>query len=192
MKAAMQKIPEWLIYEMVDGRPVYYKGYQAFLSGEKPTEALKGSSYLQSLIATELVILLSRLIDLGKYRIMSNEIGLKYGKKNWRAADIAIYKKEVLKDIPVNNKSLEVAPEIVIEIDTKADLESDAGMPGYYHQKTDQLLQFGVKKVIWIFTDSEKVMVASGPENWKTSSWKTDVEIMDGVQINISKIVAAQ
>lgn len=189
MEGAVKTIPEVLIYEMVDGKPIYYKGYKDYLSGEKQIDELMGSSYLQALIGTQLVILLSKLLDLKQYQIISNEVGLKFGNKSWRAADLAIYEKKTLKGVPKVNKYLEVPPRIVIEIDTKADLEEIRNPLGYYHEKTDQLLDFGVDKVIWIFTDTQKVMTARQYEDWQTTDWNKDVEIMEGIKVNIVRII---
>lgn len=189
MEGAVKTIPEVLIYEMVDGKPIYYKGYKDYLSGEKQIDELRGSSYLQALIGTQLVILLSKLLDLKQYQIISNEVGLKFGNKSWRAADLAIYEKKTLKGVPKVNKYLEVPPRIVIEIDTKADLEEIRNPLGYYHEKTDQLLDFGVDKVIWIFTDTQKVMTARQYEDWQTTDWNKDVEIMEGIKVNIVRII---
>ena len=189
MDSAVKAIPKALIYEMVDGKPIYYKGHKDYLSGEKQINELMGSSYLQALIGTQLIILLSRLIDLTKYQLISNEVGLKFGKKSWRAADLAIYERESLKDVPKVNKYLEIPPEIVIEIDTKADLEDIQDSLGYYHEKTDQLLNFGVKKVVWIFTDTQKVMIARQGEDWHISDWHKNILIMEGVEVNIVRII---
>lgn len=148
-----------------------------------------GSSYLQALIGTQLIILLSRLIDLKKYQLISNEVGLKFGKKSWRAADLAIYERESLKGVPKVNKYLEIPPKIVIEIDTKADLEDMQNPLGYYHEKTDQLLSFGVDKVIWIFTDTQKIMTARQGEDWQITDWHKDISIMEGIELNIVRII---
>lgn len=189
MKASVQNIPEALIYEMVDGTPIYYKGYKEYLKGNKQIEELMGSSYLQGALCTQLIILLGGLLDLTKYRLISSEIGLRFSEKSWRAADLVIYDIKTLKGIPLNNKYLEVAPEIVIEIDTKADLEAIKNPLGYYQEKTDQLLAFGVKKVIWIFTETEKVMIAEKSDNWQITNWKNDVEVMNTISINILSII---
>lgn len=189
MESAVKTIPKALIYEMVDGKPIYYKGYKDYLSGEKQIDELMGSSYLQALIGTQLVIILSQLIDLNKYQLISNEIGLKFGKRSWRAADLAIYEKASLKDVPKVNKYLEIPPKIVIEIDTKADLEDMQDPLGYYHEKTDQLLNFGVEKVVWVFTDTRKVMVARQGEDWQVMDWSKDVEVMQDIEVNIVRII---
>lgn len=189
MKAAIQNIPDILIYEMVNGVPIYYRGYKEYLKGNKQLDELMGSSYLQGALGTQLIILLSTLLDLTKYRIISNEIGLRFNKNSWRAADLVIYDIKTLRKIPLTNKYLEVAPEIVIEIDTKADLEEIKNPLGYYQEKTDQLLEFGVKKVIWIFTETQKVMLAEQDHDWHITNWKNDIAIMENVTLNILDIV---
>jgi Uma2 family endonuclease len=189
MKAMTQPVPESLIYEMVNGVPIYYKGYKEYLKGNKQIDELMGSSYLQGALATQLIILLSGLLDLTKYRLISNEIGLKFNKKSWRAADLVIYDINTLREIPLTNKYLEVAPEIVIEIDTKAELDEVKNPLGYYQEKTDQLLAFGVKKVIWIFTETEKVMIAKKGEDWQITNWKNDIEIMENAKVNVLNII---
>jgi hypothetical protein len=50
---------------------------------------------------------------------------------------------------------------VVIEVDIKADTEDEEKDSfNYVNKKTEELLAFGIKKVIWIFTDSEKVLLA--------------------------------
>ena len=123
MKNTIQVIPESLIYEQVNGKPIYYKGYKAYLDGNKQLEELMGSSYLQSLIITRLVYLL--MSSLGKeHLVLTNEVGLQLKDKSWRAADIAIIETGKLEGVAITNKYLNVAPNVVIEIDTKAELEN--------------------------------------------------------------------
>jgi len=187
MKNAIQHIPESLIYEMVDGNPIYYRGYKAFLKGEKQIEELMGSSYLQSLIITKLVYFLMSNLD-KKYLVLTNEVGLQFKEKGWRAADIAIMELDKLKNVATSNKYLKVAPKIVIEIDTKAELEEVKDSLGYFHKKTDELLAFGVEKVIWIFTDSEKIMVSEKGKAWQISNWSSEIEIMESISINVAQL----
>ncbi len=188
MKNTVQNIPENLIYEMVKGKPIYYRGYKEYLNGKKQLEELMGSSYLQSLIITKLVFLLMSNLN-KEYIVLTNEIGLKFKDKGWRAADIAIVETEKLKGVKKTNKYLDVAPKIVIEIDTKAELEEVKDSFGYFHKKTDQLLNFGVEKVIWIFTDSEKIMVSEKNQAWQILNWSNNVEVMDGLNINLASLI---
>lgn len=187
MKSAVQKIPESLIYEMVRGKPIYYKGYKDYLKCEKQLEQLMGSIKFQAFLVTELIFLIKTF--LGKdYFIFSNEIGLQFSKNSWRAADIAIIKKS--ESEAIDDKYLSTPPEYVIEIDTKADLKEIENPLGYYQEKTEDLIQFGVKKVVWIFTDTQKIMIAErGNKKWEIMDWDQDVEFMEGLSINIQKIL---
>lgn len=188
MKSILPTIPQELIYEMIDGTPIYYRGYQKYLEGTVQIDELMGSSYLQSLIITNLVVLLST--ELPKtYRILSSEIGLQMRKKSWRAADIAIFTKQQLKETEKGNKYIGIPPKIVIEIDTKANLEQVQLPLGYFYEKTDELLNFGVEKVIWIFTESKKVMLASPTNPWEVYDWDQPIQIMEEVFVNVADLV---
>jgi len=189
MKSTAQNIPEILIYEMDNGTPIYYRGYRDYLKGQSQLEQIMGSSYLQSLIISQIVGLLIQ--KLGKdFIILTNEVGLKLGKRSWLAADIAIYEKKQLKDIKLEDKLLEVAPKYVIEIDTKAATEEIKDSIGYYHKKTDKLIKFGVQEVVWIFTGSKKIMLANKKsKKWEIGDWD-DMDItIETTKFNVSDFI---
>ncbi len=184
-------IPDVLIYEMADGKPIYYNGYQEVMRGKKYAEEIMGSSFLQSLIISRLIrLLLTCLPEV--YKVLTNELGLQFSKKHWRAADIAIYHKEQLRNIPLQNKYLAVSPKIVFEIDTKADIEQFTTPLDYYYAKTDELLAFGVEKVIWIFTGAKKIMLAEPKKDWVVTNWDHDIHVIDDISVNISQIIVEQ
>ncbi len=187
MSRAIQKIPENLIYEMVNGVPIYYKGYKDYLNGNKQLGELMGSSKLQSFLISELIFLIRSFLGNGYY-IFSNELGLQFSKKSWRAADIAVVKKS--KEIVLDGKYLDIPPEYVIEVDTKADLTEVKNPFGYYQEKTQELLAFGVQKVIWIFTDTQKVMTANlNDKKWEIFDWDQELELVDGLHVNIRQLL---
>ncbi len=184
-----KKIPECLIYEMADNLPIYYRGYRDVVRGRKQTEEIMGSSFIQSLIISRIFrFLIGELPQ--TYEILTNEIGLWFSKNSWRAADIAIYSKEKLKEIPLHNKYLDIPPKVVIEVDTKADLDNFTISADYYYKKIDALLMFGVEKIIWIFTDSRKVMIAESGKDWIVSNWNTELGIIDNITVNLEKILS--
>lgn len=187
MENIIENIPKSLIYEMVDGKPIYYKGYRDFLLGNNKSGEPMGSRLLQSMIITRLVILLHQHLE-AKYYILTNELGLQFSKGNWRAADIAIYEKSQIDVNKITNKYTNIAPRIVIEIDTKAEIEEVKDTFTYYNRKTDQLLEFGVEKVIWIFTDTEKVMIATKDQNWTLLNWNKEIEIINDLALKINEI----
>lgn len=186
MSAAVEHIPEILVYEMVNGTPIYYKGYKEYLSGNLQIEELMGSSKLQSLIIAELIYILRSFLG-DDYLVFTNELGLQFSTKSWRAADIAVIKLDLVENL--DNKYLAAPPELVIEIDTKAELNDISNPLGYYQEKTDELLNFGVEKVVWIFTDTGKIMVAEKNIKWMISNWSEDLEMLEGLVLNLEEIV---
>ncbi len=186
MTYAAQSIPEILIYEMVDGSPVYYKDYKDYLKGRKPIEAIMGSGKIQALIIAELIFLLRSFYG-DEYLIFTNELGIQFSKNSWRAADIAVVKSKLVEEL--DNKYLTIPPEIVIEIDTKAELKEVKNPLGYYQEKTQELLQFGVKKVFWIFTETGKIMIAHPSKQWSIVDWDQSIEITSGLVVNLKTIL---
>jgi Uma2 family endonuclease len=187
MENAVQEIPKSLVYEMVNGQPVYYKGYQDYLSGSKQIDEIMGSSKIQALIVAELIFLLKTFLG-DDYLIFTNEVGLQFSKKSWRAADIAVVKAGLVEKL--DDKYLEVPPELVIEIDTKAALHDIENPLGYYQEKTEELLQFGVKKVVWIFSDTEKVMVAEQANRaWQIYDWADPISIEEGLVLDMNRLL---
>ncbi len=184
------KIPNNLIYEMNEGKPIYYRGYRDVLNKTKTAEQIMGSSALQSLI----VLLIQKFLikKLGDdYLPMANELGFKFAKKTWRNLDLALFDKRKVKDLSIflKDKYIEIAPELVIEVDTKAALDDIPDPSSYFQIKTDQLLNHGVKKVIWIYTASKKFMVAEKGKTWSIYSWKEELIIAEQVSFNIEKLL---
>ena len=52
-KIPAKKIPSYLIYEIWDGKPIYYKGYEDVVNGIKTKEEIMGGSALQSFIGVQ-------------------------------------------------------------------------------------------------------------------------------------------
>lgn len=156
LKKPKAKIPEYLIYEIIDGKPIHYKGYQEILAETKTWAEIIGTSALQSLIITHLVILIGKLLDENLYTILTNEAGLHLDRRNNLAGDIMIFDNDTLPIEAIDEHYAQVPPKIVIEVDTTAD-PTDIHPEAYTFKKTQKPLDFGVKKVIWIATQAEKV-----------------------------------
>lgn len=185
-KKSKVKIPDYLVYEILDDKKIYYKNYEKVLSGQLPKEAVMGSSDLQAWIVDLITKFLHLNLDYKKYKVFPNEVGYYYTKTRkgkWLNLDIAIVSREKLKK--PQGTYLKVPPEVVIEVDTKADL-SEIG-DEYFFLKTKKLLESGVKKVIWIYTQAKKIMVAQEDKEWKIVDWNYDIEIIDGIIFNLEK-----
>ena len=180
-------IPDYLIYEVVKGQPIYYKGYREVLNGTKTSEEIKMESKLQGWLKARITILLGAILIEKGFELITGELGLNLPEKTKRGADISIFKSETLK---LDEFYADTPPEIIIEIDVQADTEKQSEME-YVHQKIEDYLNFGVKKIIWIFSKTKKVILAEKTLPWLIYSWDTDIEVMDGVGFNLNKMLEA-
>jgi len=148
-----------------------------------------GSSGLQAIIVSTILRFLYKNLSEDDYEIVTGGAGLHLNTNDNLAADIGIYDINVLTSDNITDKYLEVAPKIVIEVDTKADTQNFDDAMDYYHLKTEKLLNFGVEKVIWITSKSKKVMVATNHTDWRILSWKKDIEIIEGIQFSMARLL---
>ncbi len=178
-----RKIPDYLICEMLDGKPLYYKGYEQVLSGKKTLEDIMGSSGLQAVIVYYLTVFIGKFIDEDRYFVLVSEPGVHIDHQNNVSNDIGIYDQTVLTPSRISKKYVDVPPKIAIEVDINADV-SELTETGYIYKKTRTLLSFGVEKVVWILTEAQTVMVATA-ERIEAFAWNRDIELMDGQAFNI-------
>ncbi|EDP74246.1 Uma2 family endonuclease [Hydrogenivirga sp. 128-5-R1-1] len=187
-KRGRKKIPENLVYEILGNKKIYYKDYKKVLSGELPPEAVMGSSDLQAWIIDTIIRFLHLNLNYKKYKVLANEVGYFYTPKRqgkWLNLDIAVVSKEKLKK--PEGTYLKVPPEVVIEVDTKADLSKMGD--NYYIEKTDKLLKSGIKKVIWILTNPQKIIVAEKGKNWIITEYNSNIEVLDGIVLNLENLL---
>lgn len=178
-----QKVPESLIYEIMDGKPIYYKGYREVLSGKKSIGEVMGASSLQAILVYYLTTMISRFIDEDQYNVLVNEPGVHLDRRNNLSNDIAIFDQAVLPASKISKKYVDVPPKIAIEVDIDADVE-DLTETGYVYKKTRKLLEFGVETIFWILTDAQAVMIAT-KDRIETVDWNRDILLMDNQYFNI-------
>jgi hypothetical protein len=176
-----------LIYEIIDGKAIYYKKYQEVINQEKSIEEIMGTSTLQSLIIQYVLKVLFRNLDDQKYLVLTNEAGLHLNKHNNLAADIAIFDQKVFSPKAANHQYALVPPKIQIEVDIKADTERFDSTETYIHIKTQKLLDFGVEKVIWILSSSKKVLIATPNADWQLVDWHQEIEVLDGLRFSVGR-----
>lgn len=180
-----RKIPEALIYEIADGKPIYYKGYREVLEGKLNLESVMADSTLQTWIKTQLGALLLQLLAGKNFEIMAGELGILLGGGDRRGADVSIFRADQL---VLNAYFSKTSPEAIIEIDIQAELENETEMH-YIAAKISDYHHFGVKKVIWIFTSSKKIIVAENGKPWITHDWDTSIETVAGATFNLEKML---
>lgn len=190
MKTKYQSVPEVLLYEMIDGNAIYYNGYREVLSEKKTIESVIGSSFLQAILNARIVAWLHEHFS-DKYLVLTSELGIQIDRNNWRLADIALLNKSLTSKIKAQEKYINVAPDFIIEIDTKAAIDEGGQIGGldYFQTKTDTLLNFGVKKLVWIFTQNRKILVAENGKAWIIDNWDNLALEFEGKKLNLNSLI---
>ncbi len=142
-----KKIPSSLIYEILDGKPIYYKGFREVIGLKKTKAEIIGASTLQNFILRHILRILFRNLDENKFHILTNEQGLHIGLKSNFSADNAIFDAKKLPVKSGNKHYASVPPKIQIEVDIDADLENFDMPDAYIFAKTEKLLDFGLEKM---------------------------------------------
>jgi len=190
IKKRTRKIPKTLIYDEIDGKPYYRKGYKSVLNKTQTLESIMGCSSLQALLIayfTENFYMSGNNKD---FYFFTGEPGLHLGLGNNLVGDICLYERSKISPASFNTKYFELPPFIQIEIDVSIDL-SDNSETAYIKRKTNKLLSHGVLKVIWVFTASKSILLATPSGPWQWMDWDNNVDILDGYTVNIGQFMAS-
>lgn len=181
------QIPNTLIWEVLDGQPLYRRGYASVLGKLKTTDDIMGTSSYQALLTAYLNRLLIQNLDEDLYDIWTGEPGLHLKKNDNVSNDIVVHK--IVSAAHISTNYANYPPKLVVEIDIEIDPLS---MPEieYLQKKTAKMLDFGVERVVWILTYVRKVIVADRQKNtWLMVDWDTDIELMEGINFNIQRFL---
>ncbi len=176
-----EKLLRLLTYEVVDGRPIYYRGYRDVLEGKKQPEEVMGSSVLQWSVLKSLVKLLLPLEGKG-YILAFGEVGLHLGKGRNRSLDLAVF----VSKVDLSEKYADTPPVLVVEIDVKAEVDDKLE---YITGKSEELLTFGTKKVVWILTRPRKVLMFEKGKRPIIYDWEDEIHLLEDVKLRLSDIV---
>jgi hypothetical protein len=112
-----EKVPEYLIYEIMDGQPIHYNGYREVLAGNKKLSDIMGSSTLQSFIVAYVLRVLMKGLSEDDYVILTSEAGLHLDRRNNLAGDILIFDSKTLPIEKIDEHYADVPPKVAIEVD---------------------------------------------------------------------------
>lgn len=180
----ISKVPSYLVKEILDEIPVYYKGYKAVARKEKTLADIVGASGLQIFIVRYLFRLLDRNLDENLFYVFTGEGGLHLDKGNNLSGDVLIFEKSTLTPDLIDTHYLNIPPLIDIEVDVEIDNSTFSDFE-YIQKKTKKLLDFGTQKVIWILTKTKIIIVAEPNKDWLMIDWAKDVEIINNLNVNI-------
>ena len=185
VKEGKKELLKKLTYEITkEGKPIYYRGYKEVLKGKLQPEAVIGSSDLHAVLMALLVAFLAKELE-KDFIVASGELGFFTGEDTYRLLDIAVFEKGKFK---LTGKYTRIPPKLVIEIDTKADLEDYGVVESYAYEKTQELLDCGVERVVWVFTRPKKVLIAEKNKDWIVHGWEKTFEVFEGVRVNLKDL----
>ena len=189
-----RKIPEYLIRETIDGIPFYYAGFRDVLNKKKSLEDIMADSGLQSIIKAYLMKLFAQNLNWDIYQPVSGEVGSHLDHRNNLALDVAVYENSILTPDKINLKYIDVRPKIVIEIDVRVKLEDPLANPfeQYVLRKVKKLLSFGTERIIWVFTQSDTIIVAKPGNSWEVFNLKQDVMLLENINMNIGEYLESK
>ncbi|GAB4022481.1 Uma2 family endonuclease [Spirosoma koreense] len=184
-------IPSYLIYETLNGRPLYRRGYRDVIAGKKKPAEIMGSSSLQAMLVSLIHGFLFSHVNRKRYLLATNESGIHLEKGNNLSNDIAIFDRST--GLTLTDKYFNVPPRIAIEVDVRIEpAEFEGKESGYVYEKTERLLDFGVERVIWILTEPKKIFVATKASPWLTQNWDADVPVLDDVIMNLAALLTEE
>ena len=184
-----EAVPAYLVYERMRGKPIYYKNYQKVLNNQANFENIIGSSGFQSLILSIVEDFIKDTFK-KKYRLLLSELGLHLNHKENYSADIAGYaRQKVTAQMLAQPNYLTIPPSFIVEVDIKADISDLNDI--YFFDKTQDLLDWGVEEVLWIFTTSKKIISARNGQPWLTYDWSDDLIFLDE-KFNLKTLAAAE
>lgn len=191
-KSKKRKIPAYLVKETIGGMPFYYAGYRSVLAKRKSFDDIVAESTLQNFIKVYLILLFGQKLDLKKYWVFSGEIGLHIRHGENLSLDFALVEISAFPAEKISSKYLDCPPQVVVEIDVNVETDTDRFnvWEDFIIPKINKLHQFGTKKVIWIFTKSQKIVLAEAGRKWETFDWDKDVEVLQGITFNIAAYLA--
>ncbi len=179
-----ERLLKLLTYEVVDGRPIYYRGYKDVLEGKKQPEEVMGASFFHADLVGALVWFLRDRLG-GKYRVVAGELGYLI-EGGWRNLDVAVFRYEDVKDKLESENYIDVPPVLVVEINVRAEVESEME---YVLRKSGDLLNSGVERVVWIFTGPRKVMVFERGKGGLILDWEDEIPLVEGLGLRLPDLL---
>lgn len=180
---------EDLIYEIINGKPIFYSKAPTVMQELLLVDELKFSEASQPGVLSAISQFLWDHLPESKYQILTNGIGYEPDEQNHLVLDIAICNKDVL-NTQSWNKALKVAPKLVILKDSVAGIKDPTRLLGYFHEKIMKLLEHGTQRVIWINTISQMLTIAEADASWRVEDWEEDINWIDDLYLPLEDILS--
>ncbi|MEM6261864.1 MAG: hypothetical protein AAGI38_05110 [Bacteroidota bacterium] len=174
------EVPEVPIYEQIDGKPLFVKSYNQVVNGQSTVqESLPATPFQSITLSCILAFFYEHLTP--KHHLAPHEPALQVDPATRLAVEIAVFESAVLHSQQlINADGFQVAPELAILMDCHVDLRQIRNPQNYFFQKIHKLLEFGVKEVIWLHSDTRKVTVARSFDKWEVIDWEKEIAVLEG------------
>ncbi len=190
-KTTPRKIPGYLVREIIGGVPFFYPEFRAVLNKTKTLDEVMADSSLQWTLKESVGDLIKSNLDPKRYKFGRGEVGVHLGRNDNVGLDMAVFEREKLTPDKIGSKYVDVPPILVVEIDIQIEhSERHANLfEDYVLPKIKSLLEFGVQRVLWIFSKSKTVFIAEPGKKWYFEPWENEVELIFGIKMNVRKIL---
>ncbi|MBD2703296.1 Uma2 family endonuclease [Spirosoma sp. BT702] len=184
-----RNIPPSLIYEIWNGKPVYYQDYQDVLVGTKTVQEVRSCVDIEGVLLALINGHPGITINRKENVLAANKVGISISKNDIVCCDIVVLEKKKLGKLQGNY--VDVAPKVGIDVDTKADVSDFPNrLDDYLIQKSQKLLDFGVEKVRWVITSMQKVyIIEQGNPTWHIVNWSENIQVVHDCHLNIKQLL---
>ena len=170
----------------LNNKIINFRGYLTNVLGKTKTfEEITMESKLQSWLKAHIAAYLILNLAGKDYEVTAGELGINLSKQDKRGADISIFASS---NFTLDEFYSDLSPEVVIEIDVKAELDNNIEF-NYMIEKIEDYHNFGIKNVIWVFTKIKKVFVAQKGKPSVNYDWHVDIPVIENLTINIGKMI---
>jgi len=174
-----------LIYEMDEGKPIYYKKAKGYLEETKHPLISVPDNNFQAWLKMEIAFFSRQFFKNNKYFISTNNLRFLEKENLWFISDVVIFDKG---NFFLNSQSTKILPKIIFKIDSKEESNNFLETRKRQKREINQLINLGVEKIIWIYSDAQIVKIRTPKKN-EILDWDNEIPITKDFSINIQKIV---
>jgi len=163
-----ENISSEFIYDIINGKPYCHKYAQGMFS--------------RAIIKSHLFEILFEGLKNDQALLIASGPALFINDRNLVTGDIMIFERDKL---TIDENYAQIPPKITIDLDIKVEL-GNMQQDEYVFLKTTKLVNFGVGKVVWFFTENRKVIVVDS-QSWISQEWDQGINILPGIDCNIGR-----
>jgi hypothetical protein len=181
---------EDLIYEIIDGKPIFYSKAHTVMQELLLVDELKFSESSQPGVLSAISQFLWDNLPESEYQIFTNGVGYEPDDSNHLELDIAVCRQAAMKGQSLT-KPLKVAPELVVLKDSVAGIDDPSRLLGYFHEKIKKIMDYGTQRLVWINTISQTITIAEQDNaHWRTVDWEEEMAWIFDLRLSLEDVLS--